>query len=419
MSGRQMATFLRLAWGAHESSGGLLFNPAGMQWLPKTASDVYRFAAAAHPQPVIGAPNPSHFLNICIWSLACVWVERHEVGARRVEPDPVMDDPPSAGDGSSADNSGAEEEKAAILEGSDDMGVGLVENSAATVVVAWRDPAASLQESLLNPELVDRWRSWADVQRHVWFSNIPAAFFRHQIAWVFQKQRPRLHLVYPSLLLLAADGAPSGSAPRREGCSGSVWRGAGRVFWIHDVVCDEFRAFGDGAAPPWTASADTFEYWKAVADEFRVTQQQPLYPWGAATVWSWPTQIDWRQDPQGGVVDLRLPLEQLDGARLIRARLLDGESVLGVNEAFYVRSGCVTLPAADWEGQEVLVVQLLWRRRLHPRAGAAPARLGRVCTAAASGGALPAASAHWPGPVAGARPGTRRESGGSGDSGTD
>jgi len=61
-SGRMLALFLRLAWAAHERSGGLVFNPAGMAWLPKTAAHVTRFGSACRPPPVIGAvppPSPS------------------------------------------------------------------------------------------------------------------------------------------------------------------------------------------------------------------------------------------------------------------------------------------------------------------------------------------------------------------------
>ena len=141
----------------------------------------------------------------------------HAQGAR---PDPLPDpeggpavaDHPADYPRFSSDDPDSGDEKASVLSDSGD------DAHTTTVVVAWRDPAAALQETLLNPQLVDQWRSWVQVQEHLWFANIPAAFFRHQVAWTFQPERPKLHLIYPSVLLQADDGAISCARARQMSC---------------------------------------------------------------------------------------------------------------------------------------------------------------------------------------------------------
>ena len=125
---------------------------------------------------------------------------------------PAAADHPADDPRFSSDDPDSGDEKTSVLSDSGD------DAHTTTVVVAWRDPAAAMQETLLNPQLVDQWRSWVQVQEHLWFANIPAAFFRHQVAWTFQPERPKLHLIYPSVLLQADDGAISCARARQMSC---------------------------------------------------------------------------------------------------------------------------------------------------------------------------------------------------------
>ena len=76
--------------------------------------------------------------------------------------------------------------------------------------LSWRDPAAVMQQQLLNPAYAGRWQTPPEAQAANWELIIPRAFYLQKIAWV---RRPppdpdALLLVYPSVFLLTASGPP-------------------------------------------------------------------------------------------------------------------------------------------------------------------------------------------------------------------
>ena len=78
------------------------------------------------------------------------------------------------------------------------------------VTISFRDPAAVAQEQLLDPQLSDAVMTLSEHQDRFWQWCIPHAFYTGQHAWVFTRQRPDVHHVYPSLFILSGDGASTG-----------------------------------------------------------------------------------------------------------------------------------------------------------------------------------------------------------------
>ena len=83
--------------------------------------------------------------------------------------------------------------------------------------VGWQDPAIAVQARLLRPDLAPHLKTWAEVKRDFWWTNVLAWFFKNALGFVHQPEPPKLHLAYPTLYWLAANGRRGrahGRAPR-------------------------------------------------------------------------------------------------------------------------------------------------------------------------------------------------------------
>jgi len=187
-------------------------------------------------------------------------------------------------------------------------------------LLAFTDPVESIARQLLDPCLVGKVLTRRELEQGpCWFVNVLYAFFTDQVAWVSQRADPRrLHLVYPSVFLELRDG---------------------RVAWVHGLQVDALRTRDGGHLAREMTGPETWRWWKNLEADAAEEHEQLLAPTGTAHVLLWPSQRGWRHRTGEYEEHRRVPLDELDGARVLRVRVHRPGCVPVVNAPFYARSG--------------------------------------------------------------------------------
>jgi len=183
------------------------------------------------------------------------------------------------------------------------------------------DPLDSVRRQLLDPELVGHILTPEELHSGpAWYTRVLYSFMSHQVAWVSQRHDPHaLHLVHPGVFLHLRDG---------------------RVAWILGVSSEELcRAVPRTRVPVMTGTA-TFQWWTQLERDTAATEAQHLAPFCTAHVRLWDSRDAFQHRPSAFTElrgDQELPLDDLDGAVVLRVRVHRAGRPSVDNAPFYAR----------------------------------------------------------------------------------